>query len=350
MPLGVRRLRFQVAITEKPFMSYRFSHLPLAAKIATVLALLLLVSLTVASVSWRNLRTIEETGRWDLHTRDVFETVDRLVMAMVNRETGLRGYLLSGQASFLDPYRMGEADFAAALERVRSLTADNPAQQGRLDALKGLEQSWTGDIATRAIRLMGEPATQAEARRIETSGAGKAAMDGLRAKAAEIAAIERDLLARRSGASAEAITQSRLASIVGFGVMVVAAAGSLLLLHLGVAKPIRGMTGTMGRLARNDLAAKVPGIGRRDEIGDMAAALQVFKESMVRARALEEETALARASAEEQRRAGMRQMADAFEAAVGGIVGMVSASATELQATAQQMTAFTAVDQIQHTS
>ena len=60
---------------------------------------------------------------------------------------------------------------------------------------------------------------------------------------------------------------------------------------------------------------------------------------MTRMPELEEETALARASAEEQRKTGMRQMADSFEQAVGGIVGMVSSSVTELQATAQTMTA-----------
>ncbi len=56
-------------------------------------------------------------------------------------------------------------------------------------------------------------------------------------------------------------------------------------------------------------------------------------------RALEQETELARASAAEQRRAAMRELATRFEQAVGGIVGTVSSSATQLQATAQQMTA-----------
>ncbi|WP_204320049.1 hypothetical protein, partial [Klebsiella pneumoniae] len=63
------------------------------------------------------------------------------------------------------------------------------------------------------------------------------------------------------------------------------------------------------------------------------------KDNLIQNRKLEEETALARASAETQRRAAMSEMADGFERAVGGIVGTVSSAATELQATAQQMTA-----------
>ena len=69
----------------------------------------------------------------------------------------------------------------------------------------------------------------------------------------------------------------------------------------------------------------------------MANAVQVFKDNLIRTRALEDETALARAGAEAQRKAAMRDMADNFERAVSGIVGTVSAAATELQATARSM-------------
>ncbi|URD39530.1 methyl-accepting chemotaxis protein [Methylobacterium tardum] len=103
--------------------------------------------------------------------------------------------------------------------------------------------------------------------------------------------------------------------------------------------PLKRLREVMGQLAEGDASATIPGTDRRDEIGAMAGAVQVFKDNLIQARRLEEETALARASAEEQRKLGMRQMATAFEQSVGGIVGLVSSSATELQATAQAMTA-----------
>ena len=81
----------------------------------------------------------------------------------------------------------------------------------------------------------------------------------------------------------------------------------------------------------------IPHQGARTEIGTIADAVQVFKDGLIRMRALEEETALARAGAEAQRKAAMRAMADSFEGAVGGIISMVTSSATELQATAQSM-------------
>ncbi|MCJ2056752.1 methyl-accepting chemotaxis protein [Methylobacterium sp. J-048] len=111
------------------------------------------------------------------------------------------------------------------------------------------------------------------------------------------------------------------------------------LISRSVVRPLRAMTAFMTNLAAGDLSREVPGAERRDEIGAMASAVQIFKDGLIRMKALEEETAEARLAAEEQRKMGMRQMADGFEAAVGGIIGMVSSSATELQATAQTMTA-----------
>ncbi|CAO4134660.1 hypothetical protein OFEAOIEE_LOCUS2394 [Methylorubrum extorquens] len=106
----------------------------------------------------------------------------------------------------------------------------------------------------------------------------------------------------------------------------------------GISRGIASVVRPMQALATGDLSVSIPHRGVRTEIGTIADAVQVFKDALIRMKALEAETALARASAEEQRKAAMREMADSFEQAVGGIVGMVSSSATELQATASQMT------------
>lgn len=106
---------------------------------------------------------------------------------------------------------------------------------------------------------------------------------------------------------------------------------------LRISRPIEHMTAAMKTLAAGDSGVAVPGAGRRDEIGAMASAVEVFRDNLVRTKRLEEETRAARLSAEEHRKAGMRQMADGFEAAVSGIATLVSSSATELQATAQSM-------------
>ncbi len=107
----------------------------------------------------------------------------------------------------------------------------------------------------------------------------------------------------------------------------------------GICGPINSMSDVMRKLAGGTLDADVPNRGDKTEIGDMAGAVQVFKENLIRTQALEEEAAAARAGAEAQRKQIMADLADQFENAVGSIVETVSSAAVEMQATASQLTA-----------
>jgi len=140
----------------------------------------------------------------------------------------------------------------------------------------------------------------------------------------------------------------RQAVLIGL-LITLTAVGILWLMLRRALAPLKSLRAVMGLLSEGNLGVTVVGTHRTDEIGTMAAAVQVFKDNLIRTRRLEAETAQAHVAAEEQRKAGMRQIADGFEAAVGGIVGMVASSATELQATAQAMTA-TATETASHST
>jgi methyl-accepting chemotaxis protein len=316
-----------------------FLHLRLVTKLAIVFAALIGAVSIASIISWRSLATIENANKWRDHTYQVLEQVEGILTSMVNQETGLRGFLLAGDDKFLEPYRQGGRAYSNALTQARSLVVDNPVQLQRLAELDQRGQEWRSTIAEREIALMRNEQTRLQARELEISGAGKALMDAVRTKASEIVQIERALLEERTQTAGLAASSSRQAVIIGLVAMCGVAGLGLLLLNWAVAAPIRRMTGLMGELAQGNTRVDVPFQDRREEIGAMASAVEVFKENLLRTHALEEATALARASAEEQRKVGMRSMADNFEQAVGGVIGVLSSSATELQATAQTMTA-----------
>jgi len=106
----------------------------------------------------------------------------------------------------------------------------------------------------------------------------------------------------------------------------------------GVSTPIRAMTAAMSRLAQHDLTTEIVGIERKDEVGQMAGAVQVFKTSMI-------ETDRLKAEQEEaQRLAAARstlvdQLTRAFDTKVQGVVQTVASQATQMQASAQSMSA-----------
>jgi methyl-accepting chemotaxis protein len=110
-------------------------------------------------------------------------------------------------------------------------------------------------------------------------------------------------------------------------------------LTVSISGPIMRMTNVMLRLANHDTDVAVPDTGRRDEIGGMAGALNVFKEKLRETEDLRASQAALEKDMERQRRAEITRLAQDFEDAVGNIVKAVSASAADLQASAQTLSA-----------
>jgi len=123
-------------------------------------------------------------------------------------------------------------------------------------------------------------------------------------------------------------------------------AGLILLFTLAVSifvarritAPLQRMTVTMNDLASGNLDVEVPGIGRGDEVGEMAKAVEVFKSNAIARQALEGEQREAQSRAVAGRKADMNRMADDFEAAVGQIVEAVSSASTQLELSAGTLT------------
>ncbi|MBE9557113.1 MAG: HAMP domain-containing protein [Proteobacteria bacterium] len=136
----------------------------------------------------------------------------------------------------------------------------------------------------------------------------------------------------------EQVSSARETQIWG-GIIVVIALITALVFSLShtVTRPIKVMTGAMASLAAGDINAEVPDRRRRDEIGGMAKAVQVFKDNAIDKIRLEQEQAEADQRAEVEKREAILGMADRFELQVKEVVDGVSSSATEMQSTAQQM-------------
>ena len=125
--------------------------------------------------------------------------------------------------------------------------------------------------------------------------------------------------------------------LVALGMMATLCCGIAWSLIRGISAPIGKMTTAMRRLADRDMSYDVPGVGRGDEIGNMAAAVLVFKESMIRADRLAAEQDQTKAASAVAQKAAMNETADAFQSKVGGLVAMLSSNAADLEATARTM-------------
>ena len=104
----------------------------------------------------------------------------------------------------------------------------------------------------------------------------------------------------------------------------------------GIAKPISAMTQAMRRLAEGDKAIEVPAVGQKDEVGEMAEAVQVFKTSMIETERLQAEQAKAQ-EAQIHRAKRLEEITAKFDAAVSQMLQGVAGAAEEMQATARSM-------------
>jgi methyl-accepting chemotaxis protein len=107
-----------------------------------------------------------------------------------------------------------------------------------------------------------------------------------------------------------------------------------------IARPMRALSVSMQELAAGNFGVVLPGLGRKDEIGDVAAAVEAFKVKAEERARVEAETKIKQDQVvAQQRKADMVRMADDFESAVGQIVETVSSASTELEASAGTLTA-----------
>ncbi|WP_257167366.1 methyl-accepting chemotaxis protein [Bradyrhizobium sp. SRS-191] len=138
------------------------------------------------------------------------------------------------------------------------------------------------------------------------------------------------------GAAVYQSSRSWILAVIALAVILCIAMGSMIV--TGVSRPIAAMTEVMRRLAGGDMTAQIPGAERKDEIGKMAGAVQVFKDNAIETERLRAEQAEAEKLAAERRKREMNELANNFEGAVGQIINTVSSASTELEASASTLT------------
>ena len=150
--------------------------------------------------------------------------------------------------------------------------------------------------------------------------------------------IATDLQAVAAEIHGDAQASFTMVAILSAALLAIALVLSFFIIR-GIAGPVVAMTVVMHKLAEGDTSVEIPGTDRRDEIGQMANTVQVFKDNAIEKLRLEKEQVENEKRAEEEKRQALLKMADDLESGVKSIVDSVASSATEMQSTAQSMSA-----------
>jgi methyl-accepting chemotaxis protein len=239
-------------------------------KIASAFGLALAALLAVGVVSHDSTAKLIDSSEWVTHSHQVVTGLDELLSALKDAETGQRGYVITGEARYLEPYQGAREVADEKLRQMRELTLDNPRHQQRITALEPLVASKFAELQeTIDLRR-----TQgfAAAEKVVITDRGKSVMDSVRKLVGDMKAEEADLLAKRSAEEKNRARRTNLTIILGSFCSFVLLSLAALFLTRNIAVPLGEVSAAARKIAAGDLSAVLSSRSRADEVGVLSAA------------------------------------------------------------------------------
>ena len=244
-----------------------FKNMKLKWKLTTGFALPLVLMIIMATAVELNLEKLLEVDELLTHTHEVLETGDEMIASLVDMETGLRGYLLTGNNDFLDPYHAGKEHFQKLIAHGKKLASDDPHEIEVLTKVERLKQEWQNNHVSVAMRIRRDvndektPATDIAA--FVEKGIGKTYMDKMRTQLHDFIEEERSLIAVRQADQHEIADLTTNTTIFG----------TIIALLLGVAAAFL-IIRNMGRLIGGEPSYAIE-VASRIADGDLDAEVEI---------------------------------------------------------------------------
>jgi diguanylate cyclase (GGDEF)-like protein/PAS domain S-box-containing protein len=195
-------------------MLSRENGMNIQTKILLGFAISMMSLFTVGLTGYRTTQNLIETADWVAHTHEVKTLIESVVSELKDSETGQRGYLLTGNPSYLEPYESGKSLIDTNLSRLRYLTVDNSMQQERIGQITMLANEKLKELKE-TIDLY-KAGNRTGAFDLLMSDRGKQLMDDIRAIIHDMKSEEAHLLVIRQQASKSAIQLATLIISIGF--------------------------------------------------------------------------------------------------------------------------------------
>jgi methyl-accepting chemotaxis protein len=247
-------------------------------KIGSGFGLIAAILLIIGTASYRSINKLVDTADWVTHTHKVLENLNGIVLNMVNAETGQRGFVITNDQKYLEPWQYGTVLAVQEVQEVRTLTADSALEQRRVDVLE--------PMVAHELAIMKDAIDTQEAKGIEAgqdwikTGQGKAGMDAIRVKVAEMEDEEHRLLTVRAEEAQATVTITRRI-ILGCTLGAFAAAclaGFFIARSISV--PLKEITRAAEQMAGGDLDVEISKQKRSDEVGALAVTFTTMTDSL----------------------------------------------------------------------
>ena len=274
------------------------NNLSISRKLSFGFALVVLIELVMCAVVLLSLNSIRVATDANNVSSATLAAADAALSALVEQQNAVRGFVATGDASFPKRVAAFQADFGKAADTLDGIAAGGSLKD-KVDTLR-VEAAKVADEEAEQMKLRRDPATLAEA---QASLLTRGRLTHSREILKSVTDPEHALLIERNKAQFAAIRSGQTAMVIGGLIGVALAAVLGWILSRAIANPVSAMTRAMGRLASGDTGVEVPAVGRKDEVGRMADAVQTFKDAAIEKLRLESEAEAQRRSADEARQA-----------------------------------------------
>lgn len=291
---------------------FSFRDLSTKSKVVAGTSAPVILTIAIGAIALSNISSMVQSNGWVDHTNKVLQKTDAVIAAAVDMETGMRGFIITGKQDFLKPYRDGQQAIYTTLKDLKAMVADNPTQVGRMNSVEKSIGDWQQNFADPQIKTratLPDTTSVGELNKLLDATQGKTYFDSLRAVIKDAQADEAALLAKRSAANDASISNAISMIWISLAAAVAIALVVGLIIGSGIAKPLLAMTSAMKRLAKGETQLEIPGIGRKDEIGEMAEAVQVFKDNAIAKIKMERDAEANRSMSEAERMEREKQKA-----------------------------------------
>ena len=215
--------------------------------------------------------------------------LEKMRASLYRQQNAVGNSLLTGEERFAKTYADAKAGFLQAADTFVALS-QSPEQNTGVQLARGVVTDWWKNAGDRMIALGLDPKTREEALALPKQFPLTKAYDALD----EVQKTQGGLVLTRQEEAARGETFVRLVLAASFALVLLVAALMGWVLSRSIATPVAGLTAAMRRLATGDNAVDIPSLGRKDEVGEMAGALQTFKAAALEKLALEAEAMAAR--------------------------------------------------------
>jgi methyl-accepting chemotaxis protein WspA len=232
----------------------------------------------IGIITYRGTQRLIAASQQEAHTYQVLNEAEEILSLVKSAETGQRGYLLTSETAYLEPYNRARSMLPDHIDRLRTLVSDNPTQQVYLQTLESLVAQKLAELEN-TIRLRQTQGANAALAVVKTDE-GKQIMEQLRNLVTQMKEREGALLQARSQAAATSARQTLNSVRYGMPVGIILLALIGYVLSRQISRPLSRVSRVARQVAEGDLTQSVERTHDTTEVGQLLAAFQSMTKNL----------------------------------------------------------------------